>query len=122
MSFVSVDEMVLGFLSTRVSVPVHVSVPNPRPVSFIVARRNGGGALNRVIDQPTVTVDAWAPRSAEAEDIARVAREAFLNDMLGLPLVAAVEEISGPYSVPDPDSGTPRFRFSVRLTVRAARN
>lgn len=122
MSFVSVDAMVLSFLTPRVSVPVHVSVPEDRPESFIVARRNGGGALNRAIDVATVTVDAWADRDLAASELAEQARTAFLNESLAMPLVSGVEELTGPYSVPDPESKSPRFRFSMRLTIRAARD
>lgn len=122
MSFVSVDALVLSFLTPRVSAPVHVSVPEVRPKSFIVARRNGGGALNRVIDVATVTVDAWADRDLAAAGLAEQARAAFLHESLAMPLVSGVEEITGPYSVPDPESKSPRFRFSMRLTIRALRD
>lgn len=121
MTFPDIDAMVLAFLGAHVDVPVRVSVPADRPASFIVARRNGGAALNRVIDQPTVTVDAWAASSAEAAALAGIAREAFFHSYTDMPLVSGVEELTGPYSTPDPESGSARFRFSIQMTVRAAR-
>ncbi|MGO1547921.1 hypothetical protein [Microbacterium gubbeenense] len=121
MSFVDIDAMVRTFLLAHVPVPVHVSVPKTRPAEFIVARRNGGAAGNRVVDFPTVTVDVWAASSVRASELAEAARTAFLHSSLDMPLVRGVEELTGPYSVPDPESGTARYRFSVRLTVRAQR-
>lgn len=122
MRFPDVDAMVLSFLTARCApTPVHVAVPRDRPAEFIVTRRNGGAATNRVLDVPTVTVDVWAPSSVQAADLAEDARGAFLHHYTDMPLVRAVEEITGPYSVPDPESGAARYRFSMRLTVRAAR-
>lgn len=121
MRFVDVDGMVRGFLLDHVTVPVHVSVPKDRPVSFIVARRNGGAALNRVVDEATVTVDCWSGSSVEASELAETARHAFHHDSTGMPLVRGVDEVTGPYSTPDPESGSPRYRFSVRLRIRAKR-
>lgn len=121
MRFPDVDSMVRSFLLSRVTVPVHVSVPRNRPASFVVARRNGGGASNRVVDSPTVTVDCWASSSVEAAELAEDCRSAFHDSYAAMPLVRGVDEITGPYSTPDPDSGSPRYRFSVRLSVRAAR-
>lgn len=121
MRFPDVDSMVLQFLTAALSVPVHTAVPKVRPAKFIVARRNGGGAANRILDLPTVTVDAWASDSVEAAELAEDARSALLHAYTSMPLVRGVEEITGPYSTPDPDSSSPRYRFSVRLRVRAAR-
>ena len=116
-----VDGMVRSFLMGHVSVPVHVSVPKDRPVSFVVARRNGGFAVNRILDSPNVTVDCWAPSGVEAAELAEDCRSAFLHEYAGMPLVRGVSEVSGPYSVPDVESGSPRYRFTVQLSVRAAR-
>lgn len=121
MRFPDVDVMVIAFLDPRVSVPVHTQVPRDRPVSFVRAFRNGGRAVNRVLDEPTVTVDAWAASSVDAANLAEDVRGLFHHEYTAMPLVRGVEEVTGPYSIPDPESGSPRYRFSVRLRVRAAR-
>lgn len=121
MRFVGVDAMVRAFLKPVAGVPVHVSVPGTRPASFVRVFRNGGGAANRVLDRPVVTVEAWAADSVAAAELADKCRHALLNDYEGMPLVRGVEEITGPYFIPDPESEVPRYRFSVRLFVRAAR-
>lgn len=115
------DGMVRSFLSAFTSAPVVVNVPKERPGTFVQARRNGGGSVNRVLDEPTVTVDCWAPSGVAAAELAEDMRGAFLHDYTVMPLVRGVTEITGPYSTPDPDSGSPRYRFSVRLSVRAKR-
>lgn len=120
--FVDVDGMVLGFLGAVVApVEVFVEVPANRPARFVRAWRNGGASSSRVLDNPTVTVEAWAPDSVEAAVLAEDCRTALLNDYTAMPLVRGVDEVTGLYSVRDPDSETPRYRFSVRLRVRAAR-
>lgn len=121
MRFPDVDSMVRAFLLPRVTVPVHVSVPKDRPDSFIRAWRNGGAASNRVLDNAAVTVEAWAKSSVAASELAEDVRGMFHHEYTSMPLVRGVEEISGPYSTPDPESGSARYRFSVRLRVRAAR-
>ena len=121
MRFPDVDAMLVSFLTPRVTVHVHVTVPAQRPASFIRAWRNGGSASNRILDNATVTVDAWAESSVEAATLAEDVRGLFHHSYTAMPLVRGVEEISGPYSIPDPESGSPRYRFSVRLRVRAAR-
>ncbi|MTE24829.1 hypothetical protein [Microbacterium sp. ZXX196] len=115
----SVDELVYGFLSARVPVPVRTVVPASRPASFVRAWRTGGTTLNRVLDEPIVTVQAWASTAAEAEEIARLCHFAFLNEYTAMPLVRGVETVAGPYSDPDPDSQSPRYSLSVRMRVRA---
>ena len=123
MRFPDVDAMVRTFLMGRVApMKVYVTVPATRPAEFIVARRNGGAASNRVLDVPTVTVDVWAGSSVRAAELAETARGAFLHHDTDMPLVRGVEEVTGPYSVPDDASESARYRFSMRLRVRAHRN
>jgi hypothetical protein len=38
-----------------------------------------------------------------------------------MPLVRAVEEVTGPYFDPDPGTGVDRYSMSVQLSVRAKR-
>lgn len=111
--------MVRTFLLSKVSVPVSVKVPNPRPVSFVRAWRVGGGPINRVLDEPLVTVQGWGTSTVAASQLAEQCRDALLNEYTEMPLVRAVEVVSGPYLDPDPDSQTDRYTVTVRLRVRA---
>lgn len=115
----SVPEILRDFLVSKLSpTPVHVNVPRNRPTEFVRAWRTGGGAINRVLDEPIVTMQGWAASDARAEALAAKCRDALLNGYTGMPLVRGVEIISGPYSDPDPDSETPRYTVTARLRVR----
>lgn len=121
MRFPDIEADVIAFLETRVDVPVTLAVPADRPDSFLRVWRNGGFARNRIVDVANITVEAWAADDAAASELARQAREALLSDYTAMPLVRGVAEVVGPYFTPDPDSETPRYRFTEALTVRASR-
>ena len=120
-SLPNVDAMLLNFLSARITPPVHITVPDPRPETFVRAWRTGGGPLNRAVEQALVTVQAWAPTNLTAHALAAACRDVLLNDNTGMPLVRNVEVVSGPYLDPDPDSRHPRYTVTARLTVRGHR-
>ncbi|WP_336642054.1 hypothetical protein [Microbacterium sp. USHLN272] len=101
--------------------PVATKVPNPRPSRFTRAWRTGGAASSRVLDQPIITVTCTAADSVTASDDAKRARHAFLNDYTAMPLVRGVEEVTGLYYDPDPDTNEDRYTFAVRLRIRAGR-
>lgn len=119
--FADAESMIGLFLRSRLVPPVSTKIPNPRPARFVRAWRTGGVALNRVIDQAQITVTCTAPNSVQASDDARAARAALLNDYTSMPLVRGVEEVSGPYFDPDPDTNEDRYSFTVRLNIRGRR-
>ncbi len=120
MRFVEVEAMVRAFILPRVDgVPVATKVPNPRPAMFVRAWVNGGSAVNRVLERVQITVDAWAPSTVAASELAGVIRHAFLHDAAELKLVRSVEEVTRPYSAPDETSE--RYRATYALMVRATR-
>lgn len=113
-------ELVIDFLAARVDEPVSAGVPKTRPSTFVTVERTGGPALNRVVEQPMLSVQAWAASKAAAAALADEIRWAFLNESSALRLVRQVNILST-YFDPDPDSQTPRVTVSVQLTTRAAR-
>lgn len=122
LSFPDVEAMVRQFLEMKVApVKVHTKVPSTRSATFVRAWRTGGAATNRVLDQPLVTVQAWAPDSVAASKLAGDCREAILNEYTQMPLVRRVEEVTGPYFDPDPSTGIDRYSLTFQLSVRAAR-
>lgn len=121
MTFVDVEALVIAFLNARVTPPVSGKVPNPRPATFVRAWRTGGAAVNRVLERPTFTVQGWAGDDAVAAALTRECREYLLTEYTAMPLVRGVEEITGPYFDPDPDTGIDRYSCSIQLSVRAAR-
>ncbi len=119
MRFPDSEAMLVQFLAMKVH-PLHVGtkVPRSRPAEFVRVWRTGGAAPNRVLDQPTLTIQAWGPNAFE---IVRVCREAVLNDYSLMPLVRGVEELTGPYFDPDPGSNEDRYSCNFQLRVRAKR-
>ena len=122
MSLPDVEGLVVAFLKPVIApVKPSTTVPKERPASFVRAYRTGGAALNRVLEEAQITVDAWAPDSVAAFELASKCREALLNNASQLALVRGANEVGGLYFTPDPDTNTPRYRFTVGLMVRAGR-
>jgi acetylornithine deacetylase/succinyl-diaminopimelate desuccinylase-like protein len=100
---------------------VYSSIPNPRPAEFVVVERLGGPRQNIVADNAHIAVDCWAATDREAHDLAQMCR-AFIHAMQGLAFeggtVGRIDELSGPYRNPDPDSGQDRYSFQVTVAVR----
>ena len=121
MSFPDVEQMLRGFLADETTHTVVIEIPGSRPAVFIRVWRSGGAAVNRVLERPVITVESWAGDFTTAHDNLQECRDLLLNSGDRLPLVRRMEEISGPYRDPDPDSNTPRYSMTVRPSVRAAR-
>lgn len=116
------EAMARTFLLAVVTpVEVVTTVPATRPAKFVRLFRTGGSAENRVLERAQLTVQAWAPDTVTAANLAGVCREAFLNNSSLMPLVRSVSETGGLRLDPDPDTGIPRYTFTVTLMVRAAR-
>ena len=117
-----VEALAVAFLKTVVApVKVATKVPSIRPASFVRAYRTGGSAVNRILEEAQITVDAWAVTEVEAFALASDCREALLNNASQLPLVRGASEVGGLHLNPDPGTNTPRYRFTVGLMVRAGR-
>lgn len=121
MEFVSVEQMVRVFLRTVVTQPVEILIPRERPDAFVRVFRTGGVARDRITDMSQITVQAWAADRYDAERMASACRTALLSSSAVLPLVRRVEETGGLHYNPDPSTSTPRYQFTVTLTVRAKR-
>ncbi len=117
--FVDVEAMIVAFFADITDSPVATKTPTPRPERFTRAWRTGGASSNRVLDQPIITVTCTAPDSGTASADAGALRRRLMNDYTTMPLVRAVEEVTGLYYDPDPDTNEDRYTFSVRMRVRA---
>lgn len=119
--FVDAASLAIAYLSPLLTpgLDAHGSVPNERPARFVRVWRTGGAAVNRVLDSPILTFQAWGIDEPDAWEIANRARDYMFAGYTAMPLVRGVEEVSGPYYDPDPDSDSERVTFSHRLRVRA---
>jgi len=120
MRFVDVEAIVAGFLRDRTSIDVRTLIPNPRPSEFVRVWRTGGGAVNRVLDQPLVTIQGWASNKGRAAEVTGECRDLILHHSSDMDLVRGVE-MTGFYYDPDPDTGTARYSVTFRMNVRAQR-
>ena len=115
------EAMLIAFLDERMVVPVVGKVPNPRPTRFVRVWRTGGSAVNRVLERPIVTVQAWAEDDATSSAALLECRSFLFDQHTLMPLVRGFEETTGPYFDPDPETGIDRYSMSVQMSVRAAR-
>lgn len=121
MKFTDTEAEVIAFLTDRLDgVPVALRVPTARPGTFVRVWGSGGDGINRVLDDVQLTVEAWAEDDEEAGLLALKARDLLLNASSVLPFVRRVQA-TRPYFAPDVVSEIPRYRFTARLRVRAAR-
>ena len=122
MSLPDVEAMAVAFLKPLVApVKVATKVANPRPTESVRVYRSGGAALNRILEEAQLTVEAEAETAPRAFALASACREGFLHRSSLMPLVRGVNEVGGLYFSPDPATNIPRYRFTVGLMVRAAR-
>jgi hypothetical protein len=102
---------------------VHVStdVPSTRPSQFVTVERAGGVRRNLISDSAVLIIQAWADNKPDAYDLVKLVR-AHVHAMPGAFVdgvwVYRVDEIAGPGYVPDPDTNTPRYQFTVQLHLR----
>jgi hypothetical protein len=119
--FPDTTTLVVDYLADVVDVDVFSEVPNPRPDSFVVVRRLGGVRRNLVSDGAQIGVDCFGTDDVDAYELATTAR-AHLFAMYGQVVdgvqVYRVDELAGPSSSPDPDSGQARYTFQQSVMVR----
>lgn len=115
--------LVIGWLSTRLDVPVSSDVPNPRPDAFVTVRNFGGPGRTVISDRPTISIEAWALTKPASLALAQQTR-GHLWDMaarvIGAQTVYSVTDVSSPADLPDPDSAQPRATFTVEIRLRLA--
>lgn len=104
---------------------VRVGTYYPRGVTgpMLVVRRHGGVMRSPITDGALLTVQAYAPTQAEAEQLAGMARRVFTSTVnnschVGGHLVRGWVETAGPQRLPDPDQpNLVRFQFAGELLV-----
>lgn len=122
--FADVVELVLGLIESAIpGVALGTLVPNPRPATFVVARRSGGERTSLVVDTAVVTLEAWASTPAAAADLAEQCRSvihAAEGTVVDDVPVYRVDDVGAPSDLPDPLSDQPRYQFSVLVATRGS--
>jgi hypothetical protein len=115
--FRDIEALACAFFRDELAVPTASEVPRDRPATFLRVWRTGGAAVNRRLDAPILTVQAWAPTKVAAAELGNRARS-YLYDAGGRLLpVSRLEETTGAYYDPDPATESPRVTFSATLYV-----
>lgn len=98
-----------------------VDMGNRKPAAFappfIAVRRSGGVSDALIIDHPRVDVQVWHTDDANAHDLAQLCR-ALLLAMTGTGGVIRARDFTGPIPIPDPETASPRYLFTVQLAMR----
>lgn len=113
---------VIAFLGSRLGgVLAYASVPSTRPKRFVQLTPSGGQDLSVVHDRALMMVDSWGSTLAEAQDLAQLVRAhltSIRNDRSRDVLMYSAKPIGGIVLVPDPDSGSPRYRQNFQFVTR----
>jgi hypothetical protein len=98
----------------------HAGVPDPRPARFIRLQLAGATVTSLAHRDCRMVVECWEKSEHEAERLADLVvgwlAEMDTND--GHVPAGPDGWLGGPYSQPDPDSGTPRYVTTVILRQR----
>lgn len=117
------ERLVIDHLNAAMVEPVSLTIPNPRPATFLTVQRTGGPRLNLVADNATLTLEAWGNGPTTAERLLARARALMLamrGQVIAGVSVYRVAEVGGPGFLPDPDSTQARYTMTVQVALRGA--
>lgn len=121
--FPDVASLVLNAVGDAMSVDKYDTPPADRDgtETFLLARRVGGPSRDVVVDDATITLEAWGPTRDVAHDLLQEAR-ALLHALAGTTVdgvpIYRVDEFAGPAWLPDPDSSHPRWTLTAVVSAR----
>lgn len=111
-----IEERLVAYLGEALEdATVAADVPRDRGERLVTIERTGGEATNR-LDHPTVAIQSWCSRRADAAALAKEVDEAMADMPLHDPTVAGVERTSLS-NWPDPDSDSARYQGVYQITT-----
>lgn len=125
MAYADVEELLIGWLATELSVRCVTDLPaNVQSILPVVqVTRFGGTDRFPTLDQPHVDIDCYAADRAGAHDIAEQVRSALRFSLRGQTVdgavVSRVETLTGPSWRPYEDEHLRRFGASYRITIHS---
>lgn len=117
----AITYLTAGLTAQGITADVSVQVPDVMPAKMVRVSLTGGSRANMVTDRPQLTVECWAGSTVDASELARVCQglmHAAGGTSVGDIWVRKVEEVGGVQFLPDPDTNSPRYLFTVRWHVR----
>ena len=115
MSRVAVVALVIAALNSA-GVTASGRPGDPRAAEFCTVKRVGGRDMKVVLDTARVAVEVWAQSEARAEVLSGTVRDTIRALVASDGRVMASRE-SFVGSVPDPLTGSPRWRIDVDMTL-----
>lgn len=118
-SFVNVEASLIGVMTSLVRVDASVQIPSPRPAEFVQITRVGGTA-GMVADEPRVEFLIWGSTWVSAYDLAALVRQRVtsITALDNQPVYRVLELGFG--RAPDPEDGSPRYRFTAEIKLRGS--
>lgn len=127
--FPDVVAITLELIHDELGVATGTRVPNPRPTTFILARRLGGERVNPVQENVRILFECWAGTPAEADDLAanvraylfaRATPGAWAGNALGTVGIYRVDDLTGQSDEPDQLSDQPVATFTLQFLARGS--
>lgn len=120
--FPDIEGVIITHLqSVLESTHVSTKVPVPRPTRMVKVTRVGGNKIRLNAESAMVTFQCWEADSVKASELARLAR-AYIHALDGETVngvwIYRVIDVGGPAFVPDPETDTPRYQFTVSLDLK----
>jgi hypothetical protein len=85
----------------------------------VVVRRTGGPSKGVASDNPTVTIEAWAPTTTESFQLLQSARMVVIDAAeQGRAGLRRYDEFAGPADLPDPSTTNPRHTLTASVVTR----
>ncbi len=107
-----IEQIVLDYLTSRLSAPVLQEIPSPIPESFVTIRKSDSSRENR-LDSATFVADSYAPSRFMAAQLNELVKSA-LDDLPDLPKVSA-SDLATDY--PFPDTTIERYRYQAVYNI-----
>lgn len=120
--FPDVERLVVTHLRSALPAAVGVGITRRAdrsgsvPVRFVAIRRDGGPTVDRVLTAALLAVRVWAEDDQSATELALFVQHS-ITRMAGVWPVTDVQDLSGPSSVPDDESGLPMRYLTQQLYV-----
>ncbi|WP_052060116.1 hypothetical protein [Rhodococcoides fascians] len=95
-------------------------IQDPRPTRFVRTQRVGGPRRNLITDSPVLLFECWDLDTVAASELGRLVEAIVLatdGTWIGTKPVWVddVGDSSGVVHFPDPDTGLPRYQFTLQL-------
>lgn len=119
--FIDVEAALVTFVRERCRVQAGTLVPSKLPEEFVQVQRVGGGEYSPVTERPMVLVHVWGLKWPQVSKLAALVRSRLMGcTVLADMPVYRVVEVGGLARSPDPDTGGPRFQFTLEFHMRGA--